>query len=382
MNALRRSWKWVLAIALIGGLVARTRLARVPVIAHGVARGAIAAEVLGTGTLEARVKTTLSPRLQERLAEVLVDQGDSVTNGQLLARLDDGELRQQVAVAEATLAAARTTVERVRTDQARAEAVLHQARLDHQRVADLLATRVSAPAEFDKAAEALNVAEADLRRTQASIAEAQSQVVTAEKSLLHQRERLAFTQLRSPLDGLVIRRDRDPGGVVVPGSSVLQLAATNEIWVSAWVDETAAAGLQPGQPARVVFRSDPDRTHRGSVARLGRETDRETREFLVDVRVESFPPNWTLGQRAEVAIETSLGTNTITLPEAFLVARDGRHGVFLHDSGRARWQPVTPARRGRGLVEIVDGLNEGQQVVRPPSGLAAPLTDGQRIAPR
>jgi multidrug efflux pump subunit AcrA (membrane-fusion protein) len=60
-------------------------------------------EVMGTGTLEARVKTTVSARIQERLAEVLVDQGDKVKAGQLLARLDDAEIKQQVAIAEATL---------------------------------------------------------------------------------------------------------------------------------------------------------------------------------------------------------------------------------------------------------------------------------------
>ena len=257
MNALRRSWKWLLPLVLVGGLIARAGLGRVPVLAYTVTRGPITAEVMGTGTLEARVKTTLSPRIQERLAEVLVDQGDAMTNGQLLARLDDGELRQQVAVAEAILGAARVTVERVRADQARAEAVLRQARLDHQRVAELVATKVSSQADFDKAAEALNVAEAELRRTQAAIAEAQSQVVAAEKTLLYQKERLTFTELRSPFDGLVVRRDRDAGGVAVPGSSVMQLAATNEIWVSAWVDETAAAQLSPGQSARVIFRAEP-----------------------------------------------------------------------------------------------------------------------------
>lgn len=379
MNALRRSWKWLLLLALVGGFVARARLARVPVLAHTVARGSITAEVMGTGTLEARVKTTLSPRIQERLAEVFVDQGDAITNGQMLARLDDGELRQQVAVAEAGLAAARVTVERVRADQARAEAVLRQARLDHQRVAELVATKVTSQADFDRAAEALNVAEAELRRTQAAIAEAQSQALAAEKSLLHQKERLTFTELRSPYDGLVVRRDRDPGGVVVPGSSVLQLAATHEIWVSAWVDETAAAQLAVGQAARVVFRSQPGTDHTGTVARLGRETDRETREFLVDVRVGSLPPNWTFGQRAEVFVETRRTNDVLTLPESFLVVREGRRGVILDDQGRTRWQPVTPGVRGRGVVEIVEGLTGGERIVRVPNGQAAPLRDGQRI---
>ena len=94
---------------------------------------------MGTGTLEARVKTTISPRIQERLAEVLVDQGDIVKSGQLLARLDDAETKQQVAIAEATLAAARATVERVRSDEARAQAVLKQTQLDHRRSTELLA---------------------------------------------------------------------------------------------------------------------------------------------------------------------------------------------------------------------------------------------------
>jgi multidrug resistance efflux pump len=107
------------------------RFRPLPVVGHEVTTGPLIAEILGTGTLEARVKTTISPRLQERLAEVLVDQNDAVQAGQLLARLDDGELRQQVAMAEAGLAAARATVERVRVDEARAEAVEQQARRDH-----------------------------------------------------------------------------------------------------------------------------------------------------------------------------------------------------------------------------------------------------------
>jgi HlyD family secretion protein len=379
MKALRRSWKWLLILGLVAALFARTRLARVPVLAHTVTRGSITAEVMGTGTLEARVKTALSPRIQERLAEVLVDQGDAITHGQLLARLDDGELRQQVAVAEAGFAAARVSVERVQADQTRAEAVLRQARLDHQRVAELVATKVTSQADFDRAAEALNVAEADLRRSLAAISEVQSQAVAAEKNLLHQRERLTFTELRSPYDGLVIRRDRDPGGVVVPGSSVLQLAATNEIWVSAWVDETAATDLALDQTARVVFRSQPGHNHRGVVARLGRETDRETREFLVDVRIDSMPPNWTFGQRAEVFIKTQQTNDVVIVPETFLAIRDGRRGVLFDDGGRARWRPLVTGLRGAGFVEVIEGLKEGERVIRPADGPSAPVGDGRRI---
>jgi HlyD family secretion protein len=313
------------------------------------------------------------------LAEVLVDQGDSVKSGQLLARLDDAETKQQVAIAEATLAAARATVERVRSDEARAQAVLKQAQQDHQRSIELLAGKITSQADFDKTSEALHVAEADLKRAQSAIVEAESQVFTAEKTLLYQKEHLAFTEMRSPYDGLVTRRDRDPGGIVVPGSSILQLVATNEIWVSAWVDETAITGLKEGQPARVVFRSEPAKSYAGEVARLGREADRETREFVVDVRVKELPGSWTIGQRAEVFIETGHKSGVVLIPQTYVLWREGKPGVFVNEHGKARWRDATPGIRGLKDLEVTQGISAGEQIVKPPAGQKQPLTDGQRI---
>lgn len=375
----RKLLPWLVAVAIVAFAVYRLKFSPTPVVAHTVATGEVRDEVMGTGTLEARVKTVISPRIQERLAEVLVDQGDPVKSGQLLARLDDAATRQQVAIAEAALASAKATVERVRADEARAQAVLQQARLDHNRATELLAGKIAAQADFDKTAEALRVAEADLKRAQSAIVEAGSQVLTAEKTLQYQRELLAFTEMRSPYDGLVTRRDRDPGGVVVPGASILQVVATNEIWVSAWVDETAMAGLREGQPARVVFRSEPAKAYPGEVARLGREADRETREFVVDVRVKELPENWTIGQRAEVFIETGRRANVVELPAQFVRWREGKPGVFVNHQGRARWREVTLGLRGSQAVEVTKGLSVGDQIVRPIEGQKRPLTDGQRI---
>lgn len=370
----------VLPALLLAGFVYRVRFAPVRVAAHEVKPTAIVAEVMGTGTLEARVKTTISSRLQERLAEVLVDQNDAVKAGQLLARLDDGASQKQVEVAAAVLAAARATLERVRVDEARAQAVANQARLDHQRISDLWSGQVVSSADLDQATEHLGVAEAELKRAQAAIAEAGRQVITAEKNLALQEERLSYAEIRSPYDGLVVRRDRDPGGVVVPGSSLLQLISTNEIWVSAWVDETASADLCPGQPARVVFRSEPAKSYPGQLVRLGREADRETREFLVDVRSRELPPNWTVGQRAEVFIETGRRADVLTVPQQFIRWRDGQPGVFVNDRGKARWRTVTAGLRGQDEVELVEGVAPGEQVVKLAEARGKDLNDGQRIA--
>ena len=158
----RKLLLWLIVVVVVALVVCRLKFSPTPVTAHTVAAGEVRGEVMGTGTLEARVETTISPRIQERLAEVLVDQGDVVKSGQLLARLDDAETKQRVAIAEASLAAARATVERVSADEARSQAVLKQAQQDHQRSIELLVGKITSQADLDKTAEGLHVAEADL----------------------------------------------------------------------------------------------------------------------------------------------------------------------------------------------------------------------------
>ena len=380
LPSIRSLLTWLTISALAAFAVYKVKFAPEPVVAHTVARGEIIAEAMGTGTLEARVKTTVSARIQERLAEVLVDQGDAVKAGQLLAKLDDAEIKQQVAIAEATLAAAKQTAERVHADLARSEAVLAQARLDHKRLTGLLASSAVSQTDTDKAGEALHVAEADLKRSHAAIAEAEGQIVVAEKSLLYRKEQMAFTEIHAPYDGLIIRRDRDPGDVLVPGASLMQIISLDELWVSAWVDETAMPTLATDQTARIVFRSEPGRSYPGKVSRLGREMDRETREFLVDVRATELPQNWTIGQRAEVFIETNRQADAVLLPPAFLVWKGAKAGVFVNADGKARWREVTTGLRGRDHVAITQGLSAGDQVVQVPDGQKAALTEGQNLA--
>jgi HlyD family secretion protein len=376
---IRRIITYFVVALLLGLAVYKWKFTPQPVMAHTVARGEIVATVMGTGTLEARVKTTVSARIAERLMEVLADQGDRVKAGQLLARLDDAESKLQVAIAEATLAAARQTAERVRADLARSEAVLTQARLDHERMTGLVATRAVSQSDADKAAESLRVAEADLKRSHAAIAEAEGQIAVAEKSLLFRKEQLGFTEIKAPYDGLITRRDRDAGEMLVPGASLMQIISLDEIWVSAWVDETSMPGLKAEQPARIVFRSSPDQPFPGTVSRLGRETDRETREFLVDVRADRLPENWTIGQRAEVFIETGRLPDEVLLPSAFVVWKEGRAGVFTNAGGKAKWREITPGLRGARQMSVTSGLKAGDQVVRVGKNIKTPLVEGRRI---
>ncbi len=380
----RRVWqvgRLIGVAAIVGGFVYWTRFAPVVVDQQAVRSGEIVVEVFGTGTLEARVKTTIGPKISGRIKQVRVDQGDWVVSGQVLVELDDHDFRQQVAIAQASAAASQAAVDRLMADRNRADAVLAQARRDHKRLQNLLSRGNASGVEFDKAVETLSVAEAELARAEAAIAEGRKQLVAAEETLAFHQARLADTVITAPFDGLITQRDREPGDVVVPGSKILSLISTEEMWISAWVDETAMARLKPGQPARVVFRSEPERPHEGKVVRLGREVDRETREFIVDVRVESLPGNWAVGQRAEAYIETVRKANATLLPAELIVRREDRPGVFVLVEGRAKWCPLGLGLRGRESVEVLHGLTPGQAVITP-SNTKTQLVEGRRVKVR
>ena len=196
---------------------------------------------------------------------------------------------------------------------------------------------------MDKATADWKTAQAGVARADAALVEGRKQLIAAETNLAYRKALLGDTEIVAPSDGLIVQRQRDPGDIAVPGSAILSLISTKELWITAWVDETEMSRVAIGQPARVVFRSEADKAYRGEVARLGRQADRETREFTVDVRVLELPKNWAVGQRAEVYIETARKTGVTVLPTKYILWRDGKPGV-LDPSGRSRRMARPDAR--------------------------------------
>ncbi|MFA7231006.1 MAG: efflux RND transporter periplasmic adaptor subunit [Victivallaceae bacterium] len=367
----------VLLIAA-GGAFYWLRLAPVKVQAYKVVTGTVVNEVMGTGTLEPRVRAAISPKISGLLVEVLTDQNKRIVKGQLLARLDDGDWRQQVEIAKADLAAAQAAVERIGAEIESVQATAIRTQANLERVSILRKSQAVAQNELERAVESNNVAEANLRGAKLAKIEAERTVEKSAASLQFYQERLKDSNICAPFDGLVVRRNRDPGAVVVPGASILDVISTDQLWVSAWVDETVMGLLAKGQPARIVFRSNLDAVIPGKVARLGAETDRETREFLVDVDVLKLPPKWVIGQRVEVYIETSRRNNTPFVPQRLVIWRDGQAGVLIDDKGRTKWQKITLGLRGKENVEVTEGLLPGQIIIGVLPGNELPR-DGRAI---
>lgn len=378
-KALSYGLRFAIVAALAGTAFYYAKLAPIPVSVVPVGRGPVAAEVLGAGTLIAHTRATISPKIQGRLVALMVDQNDVVAKDQLLARLDDSDLREQQAIAKANVEAAQAAYERAGADRKRAEAVHAQAKLEYDRQAQLQAKQVASQSDLDKNRELLQVAEAEEVRAAAAITEAQKQIVAAERTLDYHNARLADASIYSPFAGLITRRDRDLGDIAVPGASIFQLISTRDIWVSAWVDESLMAAVKPGQKARIVFRSEPGQNYEGHVIRVSPEVDRETREFLVDVAPERLPSRWAVGQRAEVFIMTGQKDNVMRVPTRMIRWREGKAGVLVNANGKAAWREVKLGLLGRESVEVAGGLAESEALIAAGEAQAKKLQPGRRV---
>lgn len=342
----------VLAVAVWVG-VRWMFFAPTPVTTLQLQRGELRQEVFGTGTLESKVVVGLSAKMIGKVAKVLVDQGDTVTNGQTLARLEAKDFDDAVRAAEAALG--------------QAQAELAKAQLDLKRDRDLLQGKVIPQSDFDTTETACRVSEARVKNAEAQLGIAQA--------------RLADTQILSPVAGLVITRNLEVGSTVVPGTPIFRVAETQVLWVQAMVDEREAGKLSIGQAARVTFRAAPGQSFPGRLARLAREADRVTEEREVNVTVERLPSEWFIGAKADVYIETARKADVPQIAVGTIVRRGDQPGVFIISGGRSHWRPVTLGLMGRETVEVVSGVDVRDLIITNPFAGKKPLADGERVAP-
>jgi HlyD family secretion protein len=248
-------------------------------------------EIVLYGNVDLR-QVQLSFNNSERIAEVLVQEGERVRKGQVLARLDTRRLEPQVAQAEAQTAAQRQVVQRLRSgsrpeeiaqaranvDSAKADAV--NARQQYERIksaAEISAGRAVRQQDVDSAKAALQVAEAKLAVNERAlelavigprkedIAEAEARLRANEAQLALLRQQLVDAQLLAPLDAVVRTRVLEPGDMASPQRPVFSLAITDPKWVRAYVPEPNLGKLQEGMTAAVAVDSFPERRFEGWV---------------------------------------------------------------------------------------------------------------------
>ena len=342
------------------------KLAPVKVQTFEVTSSPLQQTVFGTGTLEGKTRLAVSPRETGAIRKLYADQGDSVKAGTLLVEMDCEDVLQQQKVAVAELTVARAALQRIEAEIRSAKANLEYADSMFKRSEKLFASKAESRSTYDKNRQNMLVAKAELEQSEKRRIEAESTLAKHQAQIAYYKTKLSETRLTAPFDALIVRRNREQRAIVNPGVSIMDIVDTSAIWASVWVDETQIAHLKNGLGADVIFRTLPQQRFAGKVCRLWRETDRETREYKVDIALEKLPPNWTLGQRLEVFIKVAKPKTCVNIPSNLVSWKNNQPFVLAVTGGKIIERPVKTGVRTQNKVEIISGLQAGDKIVMQP----------------
>ncbi|MBI4818793.1 MAG: efflux RND transporter periplasmic adaptor subunit [Deltaproteobacteria bacterium] len=377
--ALARRGLWLFAVAAVGLTAAWLRFwspVRVDVVR--VDRGTIAEEAFGRGTIESKREAAVGFDLVGRLSEVLVDEGTRVTLGQELARVETNQARADLRSAQTGIGAARASLERLAVEEERARALLGTAEREASRTQELFDAGAATGQQHDETNDRLRVARADLDRVLAQRSEATRGIDVATGGAEQRRVALVRATLLAPFDGLVTRRLHEPGDTVTVGSTVLRIVDTNRVHVLAAMDETVLPRLAVDQPSNIFFPGSGAAVT-GRVTGISWEADRQTHELLVEVTPDRLERRVAIGQRADVRIELGRKEHTLRIPIRMIHHDEAGEFVYSDRGGRIGQARPKLGLTGAEMVEVLDGLTEGEVVLAAPgAGVALPV--GRRWA--
>lgn len=324
---------WTLALASAAVAVAAWAQQRPASAPGGGGAGPVAVEVAAVkaeaaveaaqavGSLRALQTTVLRPEVAGRIVRLNVADGQRVAKGQVLVQLEDAVQQAQLAQAQAQAAAADSQVRRQQ---------------------ELLAQGFVSASAVEQAT------------TAAQVAQAQVQLARAQ---------LLRYQVRAPFGGVAGIRLVSLGDYVKEGADLLSLEDASHLWADFRVPEQLAGRLRVGQAVQLSVDALPDTRLTGRVEAVDAQADANGRALLVRARLLQTVPNLRSGLFVRVALELGRREGALWVPEEALVPQGGKLFVFKVKGGEARRVPVKVGARKPGWVELLEGVQAGEQVV-------------------
>jgi RND family efflux transporter MFP subunit len=333
--------------------------------------------ILVTGSLAPREEVLVSPQIEGlRIEEILVEEGDTVTGGQVLAKLSDGTVKAQLDQLEAALTRADAAIAQARSQIAQAEATQKQADAAFERAKELLQSRVSSQATYDEREAAARNAAASVALAKDGLLVAQAQKKETEARIAEAKLRLSYTEIKAPKAGLVSQRNAKLGSLAAAATAdpMFRIIADGEIELDAEVPEIYLPRLEKGQTARIEVAGLAPVT--GELRLISPEVNRSTRLGKVRIFIGKAD-NLRIGTFARVIINTSRKEG-LGVPLSSILNREGNETVLVVKDGRVETRRVKVGIRNGSRAEIIEGLNEGELVVLRSGTL---LRNGDEVRP-
>jgi RND family efflux transporter MFP subunit len=324
-----------------------------------------------SGYVTARRAATVSSKVTGKVVEVLVEEGMKVKEGQILARLDDVNVKASLQLAEAQMESAKSALAETR-------ARLTQAEIEFRRAADLVKNNVAPQADLDRA-------EAEAKALAARLEQQQKDVTVAERQLALWQHELEDTIIRAPFSGIVTSKDAQPGEMISPVSAgggftrtgICTIVDMESLEIEIDVNESYINRVQSGQPVEATLDAYPTWKIPCKVIAIIPTADRQKSTVKVRVGFDKLDEKILPEMGVKVAFREAGGprssaSQTVIVPKSAIQQQEGRDVVWVVQDGRAERRAVTVNLTVGEDSQLSAGVAAGEKVVgKVPAGLMA-----------
>jgi RND family efflux transporter MFP subunit len=323
------------------------------------------------GSLAADEEVIVSAQIAGEISALNVDFGQYVQQGQVIAQIDKRDAQLKLEQAEAAL---KQTMARLgmkegvkfdptnTADVQQVKAQLDWTKMDLDRATKLVEAGDVPRAVYDQALTQKTLAQA---RYQAALDAVNQQVAIVEQqqaTINLARKNVGDTVVRSPISGAVKEKFQARGAFVPVGGRLVSLVRTNPLRLRADIPESSAAAVRVGQTITLTTEAFPDRMFTGRVARIGASLNEQTRALTVEAEVANPGNQLRPGMFAKSQLVTNRNGAAIMIPKKAIVTIAGLNKVFVIENGQAVERLVKTGITDGELIEVTEGVNDGEQV--------------------
>lgn len=385
----------VLAMFAILATFAYLRLLGEKITVLAASRGELRQSVVASGKVRSPQRVELTSQITGRVTQIPVREGQSVEAGQLLIQLDDAEWRATLAQAKASLQQSELRLAQLQQlaqplatqSKRQAEANLLQAKQRFAQTSELVAKGFYSKNQLDDAQRNLDVAESQRQSSELQLRSnqiggsdqrlAQVAVVQARASLDIAQSRLNYTQITTPVTGIVLTRNVEPGITIQPGKLLMTLSPSGATELVVQIDEKNLALLHLGQKALASADAYPDRRFAAEITFISPAVDPLRGSVEIRLRVTEAPEYLRQEMTVSVDIETARRADALMVPsDAIRDAGSNQPWVLVVRDGSAQRQVVKLGVRSEGKMEILEGLAPGDLLV-PAKNIS--IREGSRV---
>ncbi|SHN85354.1 efflux RND transporter periplasmic adaptor subunit [Desulfitobacterium chlororespirans] len=314
-------------------------------------------------SLEASEEGIVSGKVSGKVVQVMFENGQYVTEGDPLIKLDDQEIRNNIASSQAQLKASENQLVSSQTGLQKMQLTVENAVRTYDRTKELFDGGAVSKVELESAETMLSNAKIDLETEKANIETAKANLTTAQIDLNNLTDSLANTTITAPITGVLDEKSVSLGQYANMGVVLAKVKAISPIYAVIEVDQNDISSLQVGQSAKVTVGSNVVKDYDGIIKSIEASADATSRVFKCKVEVANLDQALKPGIYAKVDIVSDQTSEVIAVPTNALSGNPGNYTVFVIDQGVARKRIVSIGKISKGLVEIKDGVKNGDSVI-------------------